>query len=227
MMTKLSEFYSQRKALSEDKGPSLMHELAWEATEEKLIREEVLPELLQRIAPVLSEVESPLSLHIDYQPDGNLSVSFNRNTAHMPISVEQIENESLETITDDETEDITDNVEDEEQNDSEQDSSKSKRTKIRITTPEGKVIFYNTVWYTLRDVILYAGIGRVQALGILAVEKSGIPLIANTRTEKYANAQHEIAAGVYLFTNTNTPTKLKEITDISNKLNLNFKIETI
>lgn len=233
MMTKLSEFYSQRKALSGGKEPSLMHELAWEATEEKLIREEVLPELLQRIAPVLSEVESPLSLHIDYQPNGNLSVSFNRNTAHMPISAEQIESESLETNTDDDAEDLLDNDEklDNDENEglsvNEPNGSKSRRKKIRVTTPEGKVIFYNTVWYTLRDVILYAGIGRVQALGLLAIERSGIPLLANTRTEKYANAQHEIAAGVYLFTNTNTPTKLKEITDISNKLNLNFKIEEI
>lgn len=226
MMTKLSEFYSQRKALSEDKEPSLMHELAWEATEEKLIRDEVLPELLQRIAPVLSEVESSLSLHIDYQPGGNLSVSFNRNTAQMPVSAELAESNSLETITVDETPEDTEETQSEVANE-EEPGNKSNRMKIRVTTPEGKVIFYNTVWYTLRDVILYAGISRVQALGILAVEKSGIPLIANTRTEKYANAQHEIAAGVYLFTNTSTPTKLKVIKDISNKLNLNFKVEKI
>lgn len=238
MMTKLSEFYSQRKALSVDKEPSLMHELAWDATEDKLIRQEVLPELLHRIAPILNEVESPLSLHIDYEPGGKLSISFTRNTVavSMPTKV-SAGNAGLEQDTDiQQQEEDTISTENQQQDLNEpapepipqeqvqSELQSSPRTKIRVTTPEGKVFFNNKVWFTLRDVILYAGIGRVQGLH---QEVAHLSLLADEQNEKYAKAQKEIAPNVFLFTNTNTPQKLAQIQEISNRLNLNLKIETV
>jgi hypothetical protein len=225
MMNKLTEFYSHRKALAEQEEQSPMNELTWAAMEDKLIQEEVLPEVAEALAPILRRVQSPLSLHVDYTPQGTLSVSFHRNVAQLSLAdlptdvtaacdAADAEEATPAAVQEDVTTATTE----------QQEEKKAARMKIRVTTPEGKVIYYNKVWWTLRDVILYAGIGRVQALGL---REANVPLVSDhLEDSNYAKAQHEIAPGVYLFTNTSTPTKLKELNIINEKLGLGMTIKT-
>jgi hypothetical protein len=225
MMNKLTEFYSHRKALAEQEEQSPMNELTWAAMEDKLIQEEVLPEVAEALAPILRRVQSPLSLHVDYTPQGTLSVSFHRNVAQLLLAdlptdataacdAADTEEDSPDVVQVDVTESTTE----------QQEEKKAARMKIRVTTPEGKDIYYNKVWWTLRDVILYAGIGRVQALGL---READVPLVSDhLEDSNYAKAQHEIAPGVYLFTNTSTLTKLKELNIINEKLGLGMTIKT-
>lgn len=224
-MNKLTEFYSHRKALAEQEEQSPMNELTWAAMEDKLIQEEVLPEVAEALAPILRRVQSPLSLHVDYTPQGTLSVSFHRNVAQLLLAdlptdataacdAADTEEDSPDVVQVDVTESTTE----------QQEEKKAARMKIRVTTPEGKDIYYNKVWWTLRDVILYAGIGRVQALGL---READVPLVSDhLEDSNYAKAQHEIAPGVYLFTNTSTLTKLKELNIINEKLGLGMTIKT-
>ena len=228
MMSKLTEFYSHRKALAEHEEKSLLNELTWSAMEDKLIQEEILPEVVEALAPVLRSVQSPLSLHVDYTPQGTLSVSFHRNVAQKLLSdvpLDDICNTDDAGVSDAKAPSIVSAEGSEATAEGQQpEEKKAARMKIRVTTPEGKEIFYNTVWFTLRDVVLYAGIGRVQALGL---KEAGVPLVSDHLEDSdYAKAQHEIAPGVYLFTNTSTPTKLKELTTINEKLNLGLAIKT-
>ena len=73
--------------------------------------------------------------------------------------------------------------------------------------------------------VLYAGYGRVMGLN---QSEAGVPLVCDHLVDnKYAKAQHEIAPGIYLFTNTSTPTKIREIQEINTKLGLNLKLETV
>lgn len=237
MTTKLIDFYLQRDAILNDKAGSSMTQLAWDTMEEKLIREELLPELLKSLAPILKGMPSSLNIHIDYAPDGHLSASFTRNTMQVCLTDEPMgsnaETEPEEGIPTSAV-DADASAGEEHENDLAKDSVRtaikaqakktSLRIKIRVTTPEGKVFYNNKVWCTLRDVVLYAGIGRVQNLNMIV---SGIPLVADFHVAKgtYANAQHEIAQNVFLFTNTNTRAKIKQIKFISDKLGLNLKIE--
>lgn len=224
MMSKLTEFYSHRKALAEHEEKSLLNELTWSAMEDKLIQEEILPEVVEALAPVLRSVQSPLSLHVDYTPQGTLSVSFHRNVAQKLLSdvpLDDICNTDDAGVSDAKAPSIVSAEGSEATAEGQQPEEKKA---ARMTTPEGKEIFYNTVWFTLRDVVLYAGIGRVQALGL---KEAGVPLVSDHLEDSdYAKAQHEIAPGVYLFTNTSTPTKLKELTTINEKLNLGLTIKT-
>ena len=225
MMNKLTEFYSHRKALAEQEEQSPMNELTWAAMEDKLIQEEVLPEVAEVLAPILSRVQSPLSLHVDYTPQGTLSVSFHRNVAQLSLADLPTDATAACDATDAE-EDATDAVKEDVTTSTaeQQEEKKTARMKIRVTTQEGKVIYYNKVWWTLRDVILYAGIGRVQALGL---KEANVPLVSDhLEDSNYARAQHEIAPGVYLFTNTSTPTKLKELNIINEELGLGLTITT-
>ena len=80
-MSKLSQYYSHRQAIEEkaDDVP-VLNIIEWEQLEERILREETLPQLLQAIEPIISEVKSPLSININYDPDGALVMSFTRNT---------------------------------------------------------------------------------------------------------------------------------------------------
>lgn len=80
-MSKLSQYYAHRQAIEEkaDDVP-VLNIIEWEQLEERILREETLPQLLQAIEPIISEVRSPLSININYDPDGALVMSFTRNT---------------------------------------------------------------------------------------------------------------------------------------------------
>lgn len=101
---------------------------------------------------------------------------------------------------------------------------RSSRQKMRIITPEGDVFFNNIQWKTLGQVILYAGAERVKEMNFLS---AGMPLVSNHlfSNNNYVQYQHEIAPNVFLFNYSDTKKKAEIIQTISDKLNLNLKIE--
>lgn len=102
---------------------------------------------------------------------------------------------------------------------------RNSRVNIKVTTPDGKVFFNDVVWETLKDVVLYAGSDHVRSLGQKYV---GIPLVDDHITQGiYAKQQHEIEPGVFLNTYSDTRTKVKQIKEISDRLQLNLKVEII
>lgn len=99
------------------------------------------------------------------------------------------------------------------------------RVNIKVTTPEGKVLLHDLVWETLKDVVLYAGADKVRTLGLKYV---GIPLVDDHITPGiYAKQQHEIEPGIFLNTYSDTRTKAKQIQEISDRLQLDLKVEII
>lgn len=75
-MSKLTDFYTHKAALKE-KGQTI--EPQWEQLENQLLKEELLPELIEQLRSVLSKVKSPLMFSGCYDPNGSLSVSITRN----------------------------------------------------------------------------------------------------------------------------------------------------
>jgi len=75
-MSKLTDFYAHKAALKEQ-GQTI--ESQWEQLEDHLLKEELLPELIEQLRSVLSKVKSPLMFSGCYDPNGSLSVSINRN----------------------------------------------------------------------------------------------------------------------------------------------------
>ena len=74
-MSKLTDFYTHKAALKEQ-GQAI--DPQWEQLEDQLLKEELLPELLEQLKTVLSKVKSPLMFSGCYDPNGCLSVSFTR-----------------------------------------------------------------------------------------------------------------------------------------------------
>lgn len=84
-MSKLTEFYTMKSHLFiEGQGD----ETKWNEFEDKLIREELLPEIMSLIKPTLSQVKSPLSISISYDPNGNLAVTATRNCIQASVPVD-------------------------------------------------------------------------------------------------------------------------------------------
>ncbi len=75
-MDKLTDFYAHKASLLE-KGEPI--DPQWELLEDKLLKEELLPELIEQLKVVLLKVKSPLMFSGSYDPNGCLSVSFTRN----------------------------------------------------------------------------------------------------------------------------------------------------
>ena len=75
-MSKLTDFYTHKASLLEERKPI---DPQWEMLEDQLLKEELLPELIEQLKSVLSKVKSPLMFSGCYDPNGCLSVSFTRN----------------------------------------------------------------------------------------------------------------------------------------------------
>ena len=93
-MSKISDFYVQRDELLKSSGQIELEDKLM-AREEKLLREELLPEVGKALLPLLREVKTSLTLNINYMPDGVLAMSFTRNSmmVKIPKEVENVENE--------------------------------------------------------------------------------------------------------------------------------------
>lgn len=92
---------------------------------------------------------------------------------------------------------------------------------IKVTFPDGRVICHNRVVKTLIDVIEYAGVENVASLNISVTSQ---PLVSRN---KYPQRQNEIKGGWLVTTCSNTPTKKKQIEQISNALQLGLIIEDV
>lgn len=131
-MSKISEFYVQRDELLKSSGQIELEDKLL-AREEKLLREELLPEVGKALLPLLREVKTSLTLNINYMPDGVLAMSFTRNSMMVKIPKE-VENVGNEKNSDDYASPIVDSTEveepmptDEEQTSDEDDTAKDEQ----------------------------------------------------------------------------------------------------
>ena len=79
-MSKLTDFYTHKASLQEEGKPI---DPQWEMLEDQLLKEELLPELIEQLKMVFAKVKSPLMFSGSYDPNGCLSVSFTRNCIQM------------------------------------------------------------------------------------------------------------------------------------------------
>lgn len=98
------------------------------------------------------------------------------------------------------------------------------RAKIRVTFPDGRVIFPSKVLEALVDVVKYAGADRVHELKINCC---GDNLILKNPAPRYQKPSKPVGNGWLCNTCSDTPTKFSQISEISNKLGLQLKVELI
>lgn len=188
-MSKISEFYVQRDELLKSSGQIELEDKLM-AREEKLLREELLPEVGKALLPLLRKVKTSLTLNINYMPDGALAMSFTRNSmmVKIPKEVENVENENN---SDDYASPIVDSTEveepmptDEEQTSDEDDTAKDEQNngnyviaffpngnevrlpiktlkKFRVVFPDGTAFCETQGRVTLKKTLRKIGLKRI------------------------------------------------------------------
>ena len=175
-MSKLTDFYTHKASLQEEGKPI---DPQWEMLEDQLLREELLPELIEQLKTVLSKVKSPLMFSGSYDPNGCLSVSFTRNWIQMSAMAPTKPNGTQSEVTTEGTEEkvvaepVTTN--DEEVVENEPRISRSKSIGFSVSFRDG------TVFHEKKAVNTW----------INALKKIGLENICNNRSKH--NAWHRVA----------------------------------
>lgn len=99
--------------------------------------------------------------------------------------------------------------------------SKSRKTVLRITLENGRIIQRPVAAQSFVDTIEQFGIEKVKALGHTI---NGIDLISTEKSEKYGQTE---SSGFYICTHSNTQSKKKLLLKIAEELVKNIKVEII
>ncbi|CAG9900353.1 hypothetical protein BOVA604_4092 [Bacteroides ovatus] len=209
-MTKLQKLYSTIQNLKE-LGLELGNDLLKQTSEleQEIIKKEILPVVSEKIEPIINQIQRELVLVVDYVPNEPLSVRISRKRNF----TEQME--TIEIIPDPKIEHNIGTIK-------RNSPSKSAKTNLRVTLPNGKVIENRFAYETLQEVVVLAGVEKVRTLGIV---QCGVPLVSNTQDNFYN--QKEIGKGLYLITHSSTGQKRQQIEKISEAFGLNLKVEIV
>lgn len=181
--------------------------------EEDLIRKEILPVLTEKIAPALHEVQRELVLVVDYVPGEPLKVSLSRKR-----KVTELFDDAIEIKPDPQVSHKSFGP----QKATKQDIAP--KTVLRVTMPDGSVIERKSAKATFVDVIKLIGVKRVRKLGLKFCR---VPIISNTRDDKYGKAQIDVGDGWLILTHSSTADKKKQLDKIAKELGLNIVVEII
>lgn len=211
--SKLQKLY-QIMRNSEELGLPLNQETITQINEmeDNLIKDEVLPLIHDNIEPTLREVERPLVLVVEYDPNGSLRVNLSRK-----VNIAAAISDAKE-ITPDPV------VEHTEKEKGGKKVVTNSRTRLRITMPDGSIFEEATAWESLHKFVLTVGVDKVRAVGLIA---NKIPLVSNSVDQKYKTAQKPLGNGWLLMTCSDTATKRKQILAIAAHYNLSVKVDVI
>jgi len=212
-MSKLETLYNSIEGLKELGLPLNEETLkAVDNLEEELIKNEVIPRLSGSIEPIITQIQRPIVLVVDYVPGEALSVRLTRKR----VITEEGETKqySLAPLPNNDRTKKTDKTI--------TSSPKSAWTGLMVKFPDGKVINNRYAYETLIEVVETVGIQKVAGLGLKHV---GLDFISKTRDDFYN--QHELPGGFLILTHSSTDKKKRQIEEISQKLNLGLKVEVV
>lgn len=213
-MSRLSKLYQAMQTLQhEGLQLSAEQEKQLRLAEQEIIQKEILPVISEKIAPILSQIERELVLVVDYAPGPTVKVSLSRRRNLADVLSDAVEIKADPKVS----------------HRSLGPHTKTKldiapKSGLRVTMPNGNIIFEKSAKDTFIQTILSIGINKVRPLGIYLC---GVPLISNTRDEKYGGAQHHVGGGWMIITHSNTLEKKRILDKIARLLNLNIVTQII
>ena len=211
-MSRLSDLYKAMETLRKEGVSTDDLEQKVGELEEEIIKKEILPVVTETIAPALKQVQRELVLVVDYNPNSPISVHLSRKT-------------NITELLDAKIMEIDPQVE-------HRDGTKRRKpvervnakTVLRVTFPDGTVIFDRKAKVTFTEAIRRIGLMRVRSTGIAFC---GVPIVSNTLDSKYGDAQVPVDNGLYVMTHSSTHDKKKQLDKISQELGLGLLVEEI
>ena len=247
-MSNLSDFYAHRNEMLKDNGQFEI-EQKWEALEEKLLREELLPAIGNALKPLLKDVKTPLTINMNYMPDGTLAMSFTRNSLMMTMTDSMVleapkdestplpvETDMVEEPMPAEADDLQTVVEEEKPVDyviatfpdgTTVNLPKKTLKRYKVMFPDGTVFDEGEGKSTLIKTLRKFGLKRI-CKEAQHVEHSGYKLVGTIpfRDDKgiIDKNKQDFVDGYYVFKNTDTPDKILDILEISRKFGIGVKV---
>ena len=217
-MATLKELYTTLKSLRDMNLPVDEKLLkAADNLEEKIIKEEILPSLSQNIEPLLNEIQRDLVLVVEYHPGEPISVALSRKTN----ITELVEAKQL-------TPKLSTPVSSLQKPNPEEPHEPSKHIEnptkgLRVTFPDGTVIWQKAAIYTFIAALAKIGLYRVHAVGI---DHSGYNLVGKVKRPVIPGRiwQHEID-GWYVYSNISNDKKVDDLKRISDYYHLGLVVE--
>ena len=166
--------------------------------EREYLRDEIIPLIKQELEPLVKDMRNKFALDVKYSRGKELDIELAESLGPNRNSAPS-------------TEDI---------------GYRKKKYILRVTFPNNKVSCHQIVSKTFVDVIEYAGVRKVEQLGIIQLGENIISssLMDNKR---YASGQYKTVSGLYISTYGDTDRKLNILNTINRELNLNLKIEKV
>ena len=219
-MANLKELYTTLKSLRDMNLP-IDDKLtdAADKLEEKIIKEEILPALSENIEPLLSEIQRDLVLVVEYHPGEPISVALSRKAKISDfIDAKQLTPRANKPVTSEKKPEKR-----EEHTPTKRIENKTKG--LKVTFPDGRVIWHRAAIDTYIDAIKAIGYERVAALGIIhggynAVSRDKRPVVPGRVW------QHE-SDGWYIYSNISNEEKVIDLNYISDELGQDLTIEEV
>ena len=217
-MSRLGDLYKAMETLRKE-GLSLNMDLErqLEELEENIIKDEILPSLSSDIAPRLEPIKRDLVLVVEYHPGEPISVALSRKAKISEII-------DAKTLTPRSSTPVKSQVEPPQIEPHEPSKQVTNKTKgLRVTFPDGTVIWHRQAIDTFIDTLRKIGLSRIPQVGI---SHKGYNLVGKKKrpTEPGRIWQHE-CDGWLIYSNISNQTKIEHLKEISKFYRLNLKIE--
>lgn len=222
-MGKLQEYYrlfDMFRGKLNDEQKSIL-----EGLEDQLIAEEILPAISKSVAPVLGSLRRPLTLVVDYDPEGGITVKTTRGEVvvkEKTVKKYQIPSTN-KVVTVGETDESSKREEPEEDTSVETPKfTRGPRVKFEVRL-NGKIVEGKDGAGILVEAIRRIGYERVAALNIMFVK--GTYNLVDKRKRLDQNKLWQRQSGDwYIYTNTSNPTKAENLAEIAERLDLDMQI---
>lgn len=192
-MNKLDNFYRTRADF-----PEWMTEEEWNEKEFEILNECLVPQIKEQMESLFKGARCPLSVNVQYDEDGNVSVELKRPGKQ----------NGEETETDEREHKVI---------------HRSRSNGFSVYFPDGRVIRKKTAKDTLVSTIRAIGLDKVAAFRGRTF--AGFPLVSKTRRVDGNHKWQEKTGGWYVYVNMNSYTKIEVLRKISNDFKLGLRIE--
>lgn len=192
-----------------------------EGLEDQLIAEEILPAISESVAPVLSALRRHLTLVVDYDPEGGITVKTTRGE----VVVKEHTAKKYEIPASNKVVKVAEAETDEKEKEKEKPAIKrSPKTGLCVWTSADEFIQEKKANLTMAKAVEKAG---AEAVAALAIPHDGDKLVSKSTHPKYSREQQHLSGGYLLNTHSSTETKKNQLEQISKRLGLNWKIDII
>jgi len=168
--------------------------------EKQYLQEEVIPQMVNEIGPLLEQIRNNFKLEINYSRDEGLDIQI---VDRKPLQENLFP--SYNAVGP---------------------SKRQKKYIIRVVFPDNHVSCSKMVWETLVEVVRFAGAERVRGLGITIMGDNLVSPVLNAN-ERYRVGQKQVEPGLYVCTYSSTDTKYDQIRIINRALGLGLRIEKV